>query len=137
MIEAFGLNYNRGAVVKYMARAGRKPGNDALLDLLKAREHVNREIARLGGAADAPMLTHIPQKHRNCGESAGLEFPYICRALWLVWHRKTGAIAHVEEGMGPVHDATRCRAKCRELNGLGELSAAEQAEINAMHDMEP
>lgn len=47
VIEAFGLNYNRGAVVKYMARAGRKPGNDALLDLLKAREHINREIARL------------------------------------------------------------------------------------------
>lgn len=52
VIEAFGLNYNRGAVVKYMARAGRKPGNDALLDLYKAREHINREIAcleRLGG----------------------------------------------------------------------------------------
>ena len=47
VIEAFGLNYNRGAVVKYMARAGRKPGNAALLDMLKAREHINREIARL------------------------------------------------------------------------------------------
>lgn len=47
VIEAFELNYNRGAVVKYMARAGRKPGNDALLDCLKAREHIEREIARL------------------------------------------------------------------------------------------
>lgn len=53
VIEAFELNFNRGAVVKYMARAGRKPGNDALLDLLKAREHLNREIARLGGGAEA------------------------------------------------------------------------------------
>lgn len=55
VIEAFGLNYNRGAVMKYMARAGRKPGNDALLDLKKAREHINREIACLerenGGGA--------------------------------------------------------------------------------------
>lgn len=47
VIDAFELNYNRGAVVKYMARAGRKPGNGELLDLLKAREHTNREIARL------------------------------------------------------------------------------------------
>lgn len=53
VIEAFGLNYNRGAVVKYMARAGRKPGNDALLDLYKAREHINREIAHLERAAAA------------------------------------------------------------------------------------
>lgn len=47
VIEAFGFNFNRGAIVKYMARAGRKPGNDALLDLKKAREHINREIARI------------------------------------------------------------------------------------------
>jgi hypothetical protein len=47
VIEAFALNYNRGAIVKYIARAGRKPGNDALLDLRKAREHIEREIHRL------------------------------------------------------------------------------------------
>lgn len=53
VIEAFGLNYNRGAIVKYIARAGRKPGNDALLDLQKAREHINREIAHLSGKGGA------------------------------------------------------------------------------------
>lgn len=62
VIEAFGLNYNRGAVVKYLARAGRKPGNGALLDLLKAREHLNREIARLERrvAGDDPVCPHHP-----------------------------------------------------------------------------
>jgi hypothetical protein len=67
VIEAFELNYNRGAVVKYMARAGRKPGNDPLLDLLKAREHINREIARLGGEAAA---TAEPAR-RLAGDRAG------------------------------------------------------------------
>lgn len=47
IIEAFELNYNRGAVIKYALRAGRKPGNSVLLDLYKAREHLNREIACL------------------------------------------------------------------------------------------
>jgi hypothetical protein len=46
VIEAFGLNYNCGAIVKYIVRAGRKPGNGALLDLLKAQVHIEREIAR-------------------------------------------------------------------------------------------
>lgn len=50
VIEAFGLNYNRGVILKYVARAGRKPGNDALLDLYKARVHLDREIARMTGA---------------------------------------------------------------------------------------
>jgi 8-oxo-dGTP pyrophosphatase MutT (NUDIX family) len=56
-IDAFGLNFNRGAILKYVARAGRKPGNPALLDLYKAREHLSREIARLRGD-DWPVATH-------------------------------------------------------------------------------
>lgn len=44
VIQAFQLNFNRGAVVKYMIRAGKKPGNKDLMDLYKAREHLNREI---------------------------------------------------------------------------------------------
>lgn len=38
------LSFNRGAIVKYVARAGKKPGADELDDLLKARQHLNREI---------------------------------------------------------------------------------------------
>lgn len=60
VIEAFRLNFNRGAAMKYLARAGRKPGNDPLMDMLKAREHINREIAfleheRNGSAEENPL----------------------------------------------------------------------------------
>jgi hypothetical protein len=37
------LNFNRGNVVKYIARAGKK--DDELQDLYKAKDYIEREIA--------------------------------------------------------------------------------------------
>lgn len=48
VIEAWGLNFALGNVVKYVARAGLKSG-DVAGDLKKARDYINREIARVGG----------------------------------------------------------------------------------------
>ena len=45
-IEAFDLNFNLGNVIKYISRAGRKPGEDRLTAYKKAREYLDREIAR-------------------------------------------------------------------------------------------
>lgn len=41
--------YNLGAAVKYIWRAGWKPGVDQLEDLQKALWYINREIQRLSG----------------------------------------------------------------------------------------
>jgi len=52
-IEAKELNYRLGNVIKYVSRAGRKPGDDgfvlpkALEDLKKARWYLDREIQHL------------------------------------------------------------------------------------------
>ena len=49
VIEAWGLGFCLGNVVKYLARAGKK---GALLeDLKKARWYLDREITRLEGGA--------------------------------------------------------------------------------------
>lgn len=45
-IEAKGLNYHLGQVIKYVSRAGKK--GDALEDLQKARWYIDREIGRMG-----------------------------------------------------------------------------------------
>jgi hypothetical protein len=47
------LNFNCGNAVKYLARAGRKPGAETLTDLEKAKWYVNREIARVKEAGEA------------------------------------------------------------------------------------
>jgi hypothetical protein len=39
----YSLNFNRGNVMKYVARAGKK--QDELGDLLKAKDYLEREIA--------------------------------------------------------------------------------------------
>lgn len=44
IIEVFG--YNIGAAIKYLWREGLKPGTDSLIDLEKARWHIDREIER-------------------------------------------------------------------------------------------
>lgn len=41
------LTFNRGNVVKYVARAGRKSAETELEDLKKARFYLSREIERL------------------------------------------------------------------------------------------
>ena len=45
-IEAWGLGFNLGNVVKYIARAGRKT-KDGLQDLRKAAWYLEREIERM------------------------------------------------------------------------------------------
>lgn len=49
VIEAWGLNFALGNCVKYIARAGKKPGVDAVTDLQKARFYLDWHIARLRG----------------------------------------------------------------------------------------
>ena len=43
-IKAHGLNFNLGNVIKYVTRAGKKPNEDALTALLKAKEYLEYEI---------------------------------------------------------------------------------------------
>ena len=45
-INALNLNFNLGNVFKYIARAGRKDGEDSLTALKKAQWYLNREIQR-------------------------------------------------------------------------------------------
>ncbi|ALY08402.1 hypothetical protein SEA_THUNDERCLAP_50 [Arthrobacter phage Thunderclap] len=47
VIEAWGLGFVLGNVVKYVARAGKKPNQPELLDLKKARDYLNKRIAQL------------------------------------------------------------------------------------------
>ncbi len=46
-IDAHGLNFSRGNIIKYVTRAGLKDGEDELTALLKARFYLDREILRL------------------------------------------------------------------------------------------
>jgi hypothetical protein len=46
-IEAWGLGFNLGNAVKYIARAGKKDPSKLVEDLSKARWYLNREIAKL------------------------------------------------------------------------------------------
>lgn len=45
VIEAWGLGFCLGNAVKYISRAGKKPGTDAVTDLEKARWYLDRAIA--------------------------------------------------------------------------------------------
>lgn len=47
LIESQGLNFNRGNVIKYVARAGKKSEDTEIQDLMKARTYIEREITRL------------------------------------------------------------------------------------------
>lgn len=46
VIEAWDLGFHLGNAVKYIARAGKKPGVDAVEDLRKARWYLDRVLTR-------------------------------------------------------------------------------------------
>lgn len=48
VIEAWGLGFNLGTVLRYIGRAGHKPGEPPLDDLKKAAWYLNREIENRG-----------------------------------------------------------------------------------------
>ena len=50
VIEAWDLGFCLGNVVKYISRAGKKPGEAMLKDLRKARWYLDREISRIEGS---------------------------------------------------------------------------------------
>jgi hypothetical protein len=45
VIESWGLDFHRAQVLKYLARAGNKPGNSREQDLRKARYYLDRAIS--------------------------------------------------------------------------------------------
>ena len=46
-IDVYGLNFNLGNVIKYIARAGYKNGEDTLTALQKAEWYLSHEIERI------------------------------------------------------------------------------------------
>lgn len=53
VIEAWNLGFCLGNTVKYIARAGKKPGNSELQDLKKAHWYLERRIAQIEQGAEA------------------------------------------------------------------------------------
>lgn len=51
VIDAFGLDFNLGNVVKYILRAGKKPGSAYATDLSKARWYLDRALSGKPGIA--------------------------------------------------------------------------------------
>jgi hypothetical protein len=47
IIEDFKLDFLSGTIVKYLLRAGNKPGDSGLQDLKKARWYLDRKISNM------------------------------------------------------------------------------------------
>ena len=60
VIEAWALGFALGNAVKYISRAGKKPGSDMLEDLRKARWYLDHEIRRLDGTATVKSTDAAP-----------------------------------------------------------------------------
>lgn len=58
VIEAWGAGFCTGNALKYICRAGRKPGEETLVDLRKALWYLEREVTRLGGATKTRPLSN-------------------------------------------------------------------------------
>jgi ribosome modulation factor len=63
VIRAWGLGFELGNVLKYLARAGRKPGATRLEDLQKAATYLALEIEKEeASGAKMPLVNPVPKK---------------------------------------------------------------------------
>ena len=69
--QHYKLSFNRGNVVKYIARAGRK--DDELQDLYKAKDYIEREIAFVRELRNKEAEEFNPYNHK---ENEGVVSPY-------------------------------------------------------------
>jgi hypothetical protein len=60
VITAWALSFNLGNAVKYISRAGKKPGSSLSEDLRKARFYLDLELARL-----EQIVTAKPKRKRG------------------------------------------------------------------------
>ena len=67
----YALSFNRGNVVKYIARAGKK--DDELQDLYKAKDYIEREIAFVRELRNKEAEEFNPYNHK---EDEGVVSPY-------------------------------------------------------------
>ena len=75
----------------------------------------------------------VPAEFRNNGGSFGLEYPFIYGhdlANWLIWHRHTGEIVHIENEPNPALAEHVCRRRCEEMNAVPPMSAETLAAID-------
>jgi len=56
VIEDFQLDFLSGTIVKYLLRAGNKPGDSILQDLKKAHWYLERKIAALSKSTDPQAI---------------------------------------------------------------------------------
>lgn len=59
VIEDFRLDFIRGTVVKYLLRAGNKPGDSNLQDLMKAKWYLERAIRNAAKVATAILVLAV------------------------------------------------------------------------------
>ena len=57
VIQDYQLNFNRGNVVKYIIRAGKK--DNELQDLYKAKDYIEREIQYISDLRDEHIKTEL------------------------------------------------------------------------------
>lgn len=96
------MNFNLGNVIKYAARAGRKPGNDALTDLDKAVWYLNRERERIVKAELAGLSERITERDKpKCVVPELTTHPTITSRAWrdntghiLKWQPSRGWMRH-------------------------------------------
>lgn len=74
VIRDWGLNFNLGSAVKYVARAGRK--DDILQDLRKAQEFIQFEIDAIEAERAKAVKPKAPQ-HPNCRHSVNPVMPKV------------------------------------------------------------
>ena len=65
-IEDKGFNFFLGNVVKYVSRAGKKEGNDAVQDLKKAKWYLEREISRICSDKTDSATTELKKDKKCC-----------------------------------------------------------------------
>ncbi len=116
VIEAWNLGFCEGNALKYLARAGFKPGQARDLDLAKARWYIDRAIRggeSFGSEEDLDYL--LASNEEMFARVAALEHEL---AQWKAAAKLVSAISPVHRGLVELRDAEPIET-CRRCHGDG------------------
>lgn len=107
VIEDWQLNYRLGNALKYIARNGRKPGEDPIEGLNKAIWYIQREIESLEGENTPYAVTYedVLEEHAACAADGG-DPRNDLQEVYDVWEVLGARDALWDPSLGPVEPAS-------------------------------
>lgn len=134
IIDALGLDFQLGNTLKYIARAGKKDPSKHIEDLLKGKEYIDLEIAKIKAEEAVVAPTPIEEDVRETFDWTPPKFNSLqeeyLRLLASAKSKNTGPVESMFELLDKVGVSREAVRKYARLHNLNVLDVLDSIQLN-------